>query len=97
LVAFPSPFFFTPSSFLTNARKPLKIRASFEEKNLHMVYHGLPGSFSKFVALGTFPNATRIPCNDLKSALRLVETQMVDYAVMPLDNCYPIFKNNYNL
>jgi hypothetical protein len=81
---------------LTNARKQLKIRAIFdferqahvtpwEEKNLSVVYHGLSGSLSESVVLGAFPNATGVPCNELGTAISLVENQTADYAVMPLD------------
>ncbi|KAE8009883.1 hypothetical protein FH972_006290 [Carpinus fangiana] len=96
------------SPFLTNARKQLKIKAisnfeqqahvtPWEERNLSMVYHGLLGSFSESVVLGTFPNAIEVPCNELETAISLVENQTVDYAVMPLDPRYPTFKNNYDL
>ena len=72
------------SPFFTNACKQLKIIAisdferqahvtQREEKNHSVVYHELPGSFSKSVVLGTFPNATGVPCNELETAISLVE------------------------
>ncbi|MFV0626270.1 MAG: prephenate dehydratase [Alphaproteobacteria bacterium] len=53
---------------------------------LKIAYQGVSGAYSHISSMNVFPNQEYVPCDTFEIAMDLVQKNVVDYAVIPVEN-----------